>query len=143
MTGYSKRNDCASYSTGPVKRLVRTKHSLRKSALADALDEATSLLFQPLSLYEVDLGTSIPSGSSPLQPTECRRRMMRRGSKCPLMFLKDAQADKTDTLTNLFKLQPTSHRTIRLLLQQQGSKISIVRKTECDSQPVQEGAKAA
>ena len=143
----------------PIKsRLTAKISSPTKASRLDSLrttfeilDEATKMLI-PLSLDE-DCDTS-PQGMDdaveyrppPLQPDDRRRRMLRRGSKCPQMFFQDLQSwkcrssPKTISLPSLV-LQGTSSGAKSKLFDQPRGQQAPARPPAL--QTLQEGAKAA
>jgi hypothetical protein len=90
-----------------AKRTTFAKAFLRESTMThlDILDEAMNLL-NPLSLgdnFDSTTSSTLDEGidsreeqrASPIQPSDRRRRMLRRGSKCPQMFFREIDSNKS------------------------------------------------
>lgn len=157
----SKRSDkhgqfvpMKSLSRLPAKRSSPTKaprlDSLRTTF--EILDEATRMLL-PLSLDEDSdvsshgMDDTLEYRPSPLQPDDRRRRMLRRGSKCPQMFFQDLQSWKCRSTPNVLSLPSlvlegtsSATKTDKIFELPRGEQVTA---RPVAFQAVQEGAKAA
>jgi hypothetical protein len=137
----------------PAKRNSPTKASRLESLRTtfEILDEATKMLI-PLSLEETCVESpqcmddTVEYRPSPLQPDDRRRRMLRRGSKCPQMFFQDLQSWKrrsspsSISLPSLVLQGASSSAKIKLFELPRGEQATALSPA---IQAIQEGAKAA
>lgn len=138
----------------PAKRSSPTKAPGIKAlrTTLEILDEATKMLI-PLSLDE-DCDVSVHQSMevaaeyrpSPLQPDDNRRRMLRRGSKCPHMFFQELQSWKCQRSPSTISLpsltvQRASSDAKPALFELPRGEHPTARPSAL--QAVQEGAKAA